>query len=394
MRNQNRIPKYIFTPAICILIVSLLLLGCNSNGVEEKAVTTEKQKEVETSTATSSRIPSEAIVGENIVVKTPIVEGIVSFRSGEPAYKIGLIIKHVGPDGSPTWNAIDSTYTDRQGKYRFYDNGYYPADKAKYYIYHTFKDQEGMLSYGYEPDAEIIIELEKTTSVPVIQLPDSEKELFTNQSAPTIPITKSINIQSDMIPSIHGMVFFLDNTKGHDVGVILRQECDEYNVLAQITTNAEGYYAFYNVPPGVYWINTKSNNSYVVNFPDAIVIVSLDTTSIVEDLTEFRDISILSINEATPSYPRSIIKGESVEFTWSVVENAAYYEVEIWSTYTEETKSNRDYVFTERTSSNSFTWLVDSSASPYSEFRVDVMAYSADNTKIAANYELFTVSQN
>ena len=173
---------------------------------------------------------------------------------------------------------------------------------------------------------------------------------------------------------------------------MLRQECDEYNVLAQITANAEGYYAFYEVPSGIYWINTMYNNSYTSNVPSAIVIVDSDSTGIVEDLSTRKDMYILLINGFAPSYPRTTVEGPTVEFTWSAVENAAHYEVEIWSTYTEEHPSNRDYEYMETMSSNSFTWSIDSSASPYSEFRIDVRAYSATDKVIAANYELLTVN--
>ena len=176
--------------------------------------------------------------------------------------------------------------------------------------------------------------------------------------------------------------------------IILRQEFDNYKILAQIQTDARGYYAFYEVPAGVYWINTISSNYYVGNVPDAVVIVSYGSTSTVEDLSEYKDIYILSINGITPSYPRTTVDDGSVKFTWNAVENADYYDVEIWSTYTDEHPSNRDYDYTERTSDNSFTWLIDSSSLPYNEFRIDVRAYSVGDVLIASNYELFTVNRN
>lgn len=394
MHKWHRVHKYSLLLTICILVISLLLPSCGGEAVEEgEEEEGEEEEEALAPTSPIEEIPSEAIIGENIITKTPLIEGTVILSSGQPAYKIGLRIEYVMPNASQTQGVyVDLTYTDREGKYRFYDNVYY--SEAEYLIYHTFEGQDGTISYGYMPDAEITVEWGQTTTVPVIRLSYDETQLYASQPSPTSSITTTTEIQSQVIPSIQGMVFFTDTAKGHDVSVILRQEWDNYNILAQIKTNAQGYYAFYKIPAGVYWINTISNNYYVSNVPDAIVIVSSGSTSTVEDLSEKKDIYILSINGITPSYPRTTVEDGTVKFTWSAVENTAYYEVEIWSTYTEEHPSNKDYDYTERTSNNSFTWSMDSSALPYKDFRIDVKAYSANNILIASNYELFTVSQS
>ena len=387
MNREHRVQKYLFLLTICILTIGLLLTGCGGGAVvteeEEVMVQEEGEEEVISGTSAVEEIPSEAIVGENVVNKALLIEGKVTLSSGEPAYKIGMLIKDA------QGQLVGSTYTDREGKYRFYENIYY--EEATYYIYHLFEGQDGIATYGYIPDAEVVIRWGQTTTVPVIRVPLDETP---HQPTLTTSIDITAEIDSRLVPSIQGMVLFTDNTVGHDVGVILRQEIDNYKILAQIQTDARGYYAFYEVPAGVYWVNTISSNYYVSNVPDAVVIVSSGNTSTVEDLSEYKDIYILSINGVTPSYPRTAVDGGSVKFTWNAVENATYYNVEIWSTYTEEYPSNRDYDYTERTSDNSFTWSIDSSSLPYSEFRIDVRACSIENVLIASNYELFTVNRN
>jgi len=143
MQRQHRVHKFILLCIICITVVSLLLSGCGSGRVEKETVKTEEEEKALAPPAASEKIPSEAIVSKNYNYETPIIEGTVTFKAGEPAYKIGLVIRHLSPNASQTQGVIDSTYTDRQGKYRFYDNGYYADDKAKYYIYRIFKGQDG-----------------------------------------------------------------------------------------------------------------------------------------------------------------------------------------------------------------------------------------------------------
>ena len=192
---------------------------------------------------------------------------------------------------------------------------------------------------------------------------------------------------------------FKDNTPGYNVKILLIQEKSFGEILDTVFTDDQGYYTFYGVEDGTYWINTVTNNSYVSNEPSAIVTVVANNTSRVEDLTVYKDLYVLSINNSNIDYlnpyrDKTIISGHRFTFTWTAVVNATNYEVEIESTYTQANPSNKDYDSTVQTTNHTITWSQDLSSLPYQEFRIDITAYSIDNSVIAENYESFTVSKN
>ena len=89
MNREHRVQKYLFLLTICILTIGLLLTGCGGGAVvteeEEVMVQEEGEEEVISGTSAVEEIPSEAIVGENVVNKALLIEGKVTLSSGEPA---------------------------------------------------------------------------------------------------------------------------------------------------------------------------------------------------------------------------------------------------------------------------------------------------------------------
>ena len=71
---------------------------------------------------------------------------------------------------------------------------------------------------------------------------------------------------------------FKDNTPGYNVKILLIQEKSFGEILDTVFTDDQGYYTFYGVEDGTYWINTVTNNSYVSNEPSAIVTVVANNT--------------------------------------------------------------------------------------------------------------------
>ena len=203
---------------------------------------------------------------------------------------------------------------------------------------------------------------------------------------------------SQNIPSIQGQIYFVDGTPGYKTEVLLRNEGSSGETIDNTYADLQGYYRFYNIVPGTYWLNTVTDNSYVENEPSAIVTITPNATSKVENLTVPKDVFVTFINGIeipylNPYHDTTIVSGHNYTFTWTGVESATSYDVEIWSTYTQQNPSNKDYDSTVRTNNNTITWSIDLSTLSYTDFRIDITAYNANNTVIAQNYELFTIKQ-
>ncbi len=196
-------------------------------------------------------------------------------------------------------------------------------------------------------------------------------------------------------PSIQGQVYFVDGTPGYNVELLLRQEDNTGEIISTAYVDSQGYYQFYKVDPGTYWINTVTNNSYVTNKPSAIAIVTLDETTMVENITVRKDVFVASINDVEIQYLNGnhispTISGDTFVFTWTIVEGATNYDVEIWSTYTKEYPS-KDYDSIVNTTENTITWSIDLSTLPYTSYRIDIVAYDNNYLTLASNYELFKI---
>ena len=173
----------------------------------------------------------------------------------------------------------------------------------------------------------------------------------------------------------------------------------ETESFASCYVDTNGYYSFDNLPVGHYDIYTASFASVwgFTDSPKATITVSERETTIIPTLTGLRNIEITLDNPKIATMPdnpvtsKYIIDGHNPKFTWTNVPNAAYYVVTVWSTYTEENPSSRDYDEAQNVTNNMIVWPTSLSSLPYKEFRIDVDAYMEDGTRIAAGSEWFAV---
>lgn len=200
-----------------------------------------------------------------------------------------------------------------------------------------------------------------------------------------------------------GQVMFPDGTPvaGNIVYIF---KAEETRSFATCEVNKAGYFVFNNLPVGLYDIYTapKSSTSrygetFFMGSPAATITVSEYETTVVPTITVPMDIEITLDNPriagmlGKPETSRNIIDGHNPKFTWTDVKNAAYYDVEVWSTYTEKHPSNKDYDETRRVVNNLIVWPTNLSSLPYQEFRIDVEASRSDGVLLASGYQLFTI---
>lgn len=165
----------------------------------------------------------------------------------------------------------------------------------------------------------------------------------------------------------------------------------------------DSYYIFRNVPAGQYEIYTAESYCPFIGFigdPSTVVTVSEGEETQVETLTQIRSLGV-SINDPTiiltktgcEYYRKEVVEGPNPTFYWEEITTAAYYTVEVWSTYTDVHPQNKEYDETVTASTAEIEWPTNLSTLTYNEFRVDVTAYKADGSVIASNYRLFCVDQ-
>ena len=199
---------------------------------------------------------------------------------------------------------------------------------------------------------------------------------------------------------ISGRIMYRDGTPGYKARVLIVKPTDTWHPLDSAYADPQGYYTFEGVQPGTYWVNTAPNWSYTTNDPDAIVTVSAGEDAIVEDLISYKDLTAsisaskerALINSQGGRYWKTVVQESRPHFSWTKVPNAAYYELEVWSTYTDKYPSNRDYSETVTTTDTEITWPTDLNALVFKEFRIDVSAFTEEGVWIAYNgLDLFCV---
>ena len=236
----------------------------------------------------------------------------------------------------------------------------------------------------------VFLSLEGCVSTPKVATPTEGQ---------TSPVEKGKNSKAEEVPfttstgAITGRILYRDGTPGYKARILIVSSNDTWKVLDSTYGDSQGYYTFANVQPGTYWVNTAPNRGYSVDEPDAIVTVVAGKESPVETLTSYKDLSILQPASNAYFWPRTILQGPTFTFSWTAVPNAAYYELDVWSTYTEEHPSNNDYDEKLTTTNTTIMWPTDLSKLPYNNFRLDVDAYTREGLEIAYNYVLFSVGQ-
>lgn len=195
-----------------------------------------------------------------------------------------------------------------------------------------------------------------------------------------------------------GQVMFRDGTPAHR-SVVYIFKSEETSSFASCYVDTNSYYIFDNLPVGRYDIYTASYATIwgFTGSPDATITVSEHETTMVPTLTVLKNIEItldnlrIATKPGLPETSKYIIDGHNPKFTWTNIQNAEYYVVTIWSTYTEEKPSNREYDESQKVNNNMIVWPTSLSALPYQEFRIDVEAYMEDAILIASGYELFAI---
>jgi len=230
-------------------------------------------------------------------------------------------------------------------------------------------------------------------TTPISAFPTSKTEAATTTYTFFPETTTSQPTPSVPSPSVKGKVRFVDGVPGFNVKVLLRSNGGG-TLYSSAFADLQGNYWFYNIQSGTYWINTVTNNTYIGNQPSAVVVVTANGTSEVETLIVRKDLFLTAINNITilnPHRQEIKVSAPNFTFTWTAVEAAIKYEVEVWSTYTQANPSNRDYDLITQTGGTTILWPTDLSSLPYTNFRIDVTAYDTNNMILANNYELFTI---
>jgi len=236
-------------------------------------------------------------------------------------------------------------------------------------------------------------------SGPAVESPPVQPSPVTpSQSTPAITPVPTPKFTTPGMGAAVGQVMFPDGRPAHRSMVVIFKS-EETSSFDSFMVDTNGYYVFDDLPVGSYDIYTSSYASYLffTGPPAATITVSEHETTTVPTLTVLMNIEVTLDKPKTAGLPgepytsKYVIDGHNPKFMWTDIQNAAYYVVTIWSTYTEKHPSSRDYDEAQKVANNMIVWPTSLSSLSYQEFRIDVEAYMEDGTLLASGYELFAV---